>query len=430
MNEYDSDKMADVLARVRRPDAHRPRPRTPTSSCSTRARCARRRRSACSTTWAACARSRREQPDLMIGVGGCVASQEGAAIVQPRALRRRRVRPADAASAAAADRARGAAPAARRSTSSFPEIEKFDHLPPPRVEGASAFVSIMEGCSKYCTFCVVPYTRGEEVSRPFDDVLTEIADLADQGVMEITLLGQNVNAYRGPMGDGSEIADFATLLEYVAEIPGIERIRYTTSHPKEMTPRLIAAHGAIDKLVAAAAPAGAVGLGPRARRDEARLHGARVQVDRPPAARRAPGPVAHVRLHRRLPGRDRRRFRADDEARRGRRLRRRVQLPLQPASRNARRPSCRPGAAGGRAGAPRTAAGAARGAVPASQRRDGRHRQRVLVTGRAARTPASSPPAPTTTASSTSPAMPYSSALTSTCSSPPRIRIRCAASSP
>jgi tRNA-2-methylthio-N6-dimethylallyladenosine synthase len=131
---------------------------------------------------------------------------------------------------------------------SFPEVEKFDHLPPPRVEGAAAFVSIMEGCSKYCTFCVVPYTRGEEVSRPFEDVLVEVANLADQGVKEVTLLGQNVNAYRGPMSDGA-IADFATLLEYVAEVPGIERIRYTTSHPREMTPRLIAAHGAIAKLV-------------------------------------------------------------------------------------------------------------------------------------------------------------------------------------
>ena len=130
----------------------------------------------------------------------------------------------------------------------FPAVEKFDQLPPPRVEGASAFVSIMEGCSKYCTFCVVPYTRGEEVSRPFDDVLTELADLADQGVVEVTLLGQNVNAYRAPMGAG-ESADLATLLEYVADIPGIERIRYTTSHPKEMTPRLIAAHGTIGKLV-------------------------------------------------------------------------------------------------------------------------------------------------------------------------------------
>jgi tRNA-2-methylthio-N6-dimethylallyladenosine synthase len=131
---------------------------------------------------------------------------------------------------------------------SFPEIEKFDHLPPPRVEGASAFVSIMEGCSKYCTFCVVPYTRGEEVSRPFDDVLTEIADLADQGVREVTLLGQNVNAYRGAAG-GSGIADFATLIEHVAEFPGIERIRYTTSHPREMTPRLIAVYARVEKLV-------------------------------------------------------------------------------------------------------------------------------------------------------------------------------------
>jgi tRNA-2-methylthio-N6-dimethylallyladenosine synthase len=129
----------------------------------------------------------------------------------------------------------------------FPEIEKFDRMPPARSEGASAFVSIMEGCSKYCTFCVVPYTRGEEVSRAFDDVLTEVADLADQGVMEITLLGQNVNAYRGPTSDGA-IADFATLIEHVAEVPGIERIRYTTSHPREMTPRLIAAHAAIPKL--------------------------------------------------------------------------------------------------------------------------------------------------------------------------------------
>ena len=122
---------------------------------------------------------------------------------------------------------------------SFPEIEKFDHLPPPRKEGSSAFVSIMEGCSKYCSYCVVPYTRGEEVSRPFDDVLTEVADLADQGVKEVTLLGQNVNGYRGKMGDTSEIADFALLLEYVAEIPGIERIRFTTSHPNEFSQRLI-----------------------------------------------------------------------------------------------------------------------------------------------------------------------------------------------
>ena len=184
--------------------------------------------------------------DLLIGVGGCVASQEGAAIVArapyvdlvfgPQTLHR--------------------LPElidARRSTGrpqvdvSFPEIEKFDRLPPARVEGPSAFVSIMEGCSKYCSFCVVPYTRGEEVSRPFDDVLTEVADLADQGVKEVTLLGQNVNAFRGRMADGV-IADFALLLEYVAEVPGIERIRYTTSHPKEFTQRLIDAYTRIDKL--------------------------------------------------------------------------------------------------------------------------------------------------------------------------------------
>jgi tRNA-2-methylthio-N6-dimethylallyladenosine synthase len=132
---------------------------------------------------------------------------------------------------------------------SFPEIEKFDHLPPPRVEGASAFVSIMEGCSKYCSFCVVPYTRGEEVSRPFDDVLTEVADLADQGVHEITLLGQNVNAYRGPLATDGATADLAMLLEYAAEVPGVERLRFTTSHPKEMTPRLIDAFASNEKLV-------------------------------------------------------------------------------------------------------------------------------------------------------------------------------------
>jgi tRNA-2-methylthio-N6-dimethylallyladenosine synthase len=139
---------------------------------------------------------------------------------------------------------------------SFPEIEKFDHLPPARVEGASAFVSIMEGCSKYCSYCVVPYTRGEEVSRPFEDVLVEVAGLADQGVREVTLLGQNVNAYRGPMGGrvsnlttAVDIADFATLLEYVSDIPGIERIRYVTSHPNEFTQRLIDAYGKLPKLV-------------------------------------------------------------------------------------------------------------------------------------------------------------------------------------
>jgi tRNA-2-methylthio-N6-dimethylallyladenosine synthase len=132
---------------------------------------------------------------------------------------------------------------------SFPEIEKFDHLPPARTQGASAFVSIMEGCSKYCSYCVVPYTRGEEVSRPFEAVLTEVAGLAGQGVKEITLLGQNVNAYRGAMGGTDEIADLATLIEVIAEIPGVERIRYTTSHPNEFTRPLIDVYGKVDKLV-------------------------------------------------------------------------------------------------------------------------------------------------------------------------------------
>ncbi len=185
---------------------------------------------------------------VLIGVGGCVASQEGAAILDrapyvdvvfgPQTLHRL---PQLLAQRQAEGRA--------QVDISFPEIEKFDHLPPARTEGASAFVSIMEGCSKYCSYCVVPYTRGEEVHRPFDDVLAEVAGLADQGVKEVTLLGQNVNAYRGRMGDTAEIADFALLLDYVHEIPGIERIRYTTSHPNEFTPRLIEAYGRLPKLV-------------------------------------------------------------------------------------------------------------------------------------------------------------------------------------
>ncbi len=186
-------------------------------------------------------------PDLIIGVGGCVASQEGAAIVSrasyvdvvfgPQTLHR-------LPELIAKRRASGRP----QVDISFPEIEKFDHLPAAKVDGATAFVSIMEGCSKYCTFCVVPYTRGEEVSRPFDDVIAEAAQLAEQGVKEITLLGQNVNAYRGSMDDGA-IADFAFLLECVHEIPGIERIRYTTSHPREMTERLIDCYEKLPKLV-------------------------------------------------------------------------------------------------------------------------------------------------------------------------------------
>ena len=246
MNEYDSDKMADVLnASDGVVSTDRPEDADVIlfNTCSVREKAQEK----VFSDLGRIKHLKRLNPDLVIGVGGCVASQEGAAIVErapyvdvvfgPQTLHR------------LPDLIRR-----RKSTGqpqvdiSFPEIEKFDHLPPPRIEGPSAFVSIMEGCSKYCSFCVVPYTRGEEISRGFDDVLTEIADLADQGVREVTLLGQNVNAYRGRLAEG-ETADFALLLEYVAEIPGIERIRYTTSHPKEFTQRLIDVYARVPKLV-------------------------------------------------------------------------------------------------------------------------------------------------------------------------------------
>ena len=246
MNEYDSDKMADVLheaegltltERVEDADV------ILFNTCSVRERAQER-------VFHDLGRVRElklQRPDLMIGVGGCVASQEGAAIV-------RRAPYVDVVFGPQTLHRLPQLLAQRRATGqpqvdvSFPEIEKFDHLPPPRIDGPAAFVSIMEGCSKYCSFCVVPYTRGEEVSRPFDDVLTEVADLADHGVREITLLGQNVNAYRGPMAAGRHIADLATLLETVAEIPGVERIRFTTSHPKEMSSRLIDTYATLNKL--------------------------------------------------------------------------------------------------------------------------------------------------------------------------------------
>jgi len=244
MNEYDSAKMLDVM--------HAAEGYEPTqdveeadlilfNTCSVREKAQEK-------VFSDLGRVRHlKERGVQIGVGGCVASQEGAEIIKrapyvdivfgpqtlhrlPQLLEQRRVQ------------------ARPQVDISFPEIEKFDHLPPARVDGASAFVSIMEGCSKYCSYCVVPYTRGEEVSRPFEDVLVEVAGLADQGVKEITLLGQNVNAYRGPMGDTAEIADFALLLEYVADIPGIERLRFTTSHPNEFTPRLIEAYARIPKL--------------------------------------------------------------------------------------------------------------------------------------------------------------------------------------
>ncbi len=246
MNEYDSDKMADVLGAdggFQRTDRPEEADLILFNTCSVREKAQEK----VFTDLGMVRHLKQRNPDLLIGVGGCVASQEGAAIVQrapyvdlvfgPQTLhrlpelmdrRRRSGRP--------------------QVDISFPEIEKFDHLPPARVDGATAFVSIMEGCSKYCTFCVVPYTRGEEVSRPLDDVLAEVAALAAQGVREVTLLGQNVNAWRGAMADG-EAADFAFLLELVCALPGIERVRYTTSHPREFTPRLIEAHARLAKLV-------------------------------------------------------------------------------------------------------------------------------------------------------------------------------------
>jgi len=187
------------------------------------------------------------RPGVLIAVGGCVASQEGEAL-------RRRAPQVDVVFGPQTlhrlpellAQARGSQRAAI--DISFPEIEKFDRLPQPRVEGPTAFVSIMEGCSKYCSYCVVPYTRGEEFSRPFDDVLAEVAHLAGQGVREVTLLGQNVNAYRGPLHDGT-MADFATLIEYLAEVDGVERLRFTTSHPVEFSDRLVDAYRRVPKLV-------------------------------------------------------------------------------------------------------------------------------------------------------------------------------------
>ncbi len=245
MNEYDSDKMADVMHAA---EGYEPTQNVDDADLILFNTCSVREK-AQEKVFSDLGRVQHlKKKGVLIGVGGCVASQEGAEIIKrapyvdvvfgPQTLHRL---PDLLAARASLKRP--------QVDISFPEIEKFDHLPPAKVEGASAFVSIMEGCSKYCSYCVVPYTRGEEMSRPFDDVLTEVAGLADQGVREVTLLGQNVNAYRGPMGDTAEIADFALLIEYVAEIPGIERIRYTTSHPNEFTQRLIDTYAKVPKLV-------------------------------------------------------------------------------------------------------------------------------------------------------------------------------------
>ena len=248
MNEYDSDKMADVLGDaegLEKTDRPEEADVILFNTCSVREKAQEK----VFHDLGRVKHLKRENPNLIIGVGGCVASQEGAAIVErapyvdlvfgPQTLHR-------LPDLISKRRASGRP----QVDISFPEIEKFDHMPPARVEGATAFVSIMEGCSKYCTFCVVPYTRGEEVSRPLDDILTEIATLVGQGVKEVTLLGQNVNAWRAPISrDSDDIGDFAFLLECVHDLPGIERIRYTTSHPREMTQRVIDAYAKLPKLV-------------------------------------------------------------------------------------------------------------------------------------------------------------------------------------
>ena len=244
MNEYDSDRIADVMREAEALELT-PDPAQADviifNTCSVREKAQQK----VFNDLGRVKHVKRLRPGVMIAVGGCVASQEGPAIVQrapyvdvvfgpqtlhrlPELLERRR------------------ASGQPQVDVSFPQIEKFDHLAPAKVEGASAFVSIMEGCSKYCSFCVVPYTRGEEVSRPFDDVIAEVAGLAAQGVKEVTLLGQNVNAWRGDIAEAP--ADFAELLYYLDEIPELVRIRYTTSHPREFTQRLIDAHRDIDKL--------------------------------------------------------------------------------------------------------------------------------------------------------------------------------------
>jgi len=246
MNEYDSEKMADVLAaaegfeQVADPAGA---DLVLFNTCSVREKAQEK-------VFADLGRVRelkRANPAMLIGVGGCVASQEGGEIVRrapfvdlvfgPQTLHR--------LPEMLARRRESGQP---QVDISFPEIEKFDHLPPARVSGSAAFVSIMEGCSKYCSFCVVPYTRGEEVSRPLADILAEVRHLAASGVKEVTLLGQNVNAYRGLLDDGTD-ADFALLLAQVAKVEAIERIRYTTSHPLEFTQRLVDAYAKIPKLV-------------------------------------------------------------------------------------------------------------------------------------------------------------------------------------
>ena len=245
MNDHDSQRMADALARGGYTPTDDPAAADILllNTCSIREKAQEKVFSELGR-WRA---YKETNPDVIIGVGGCVASQEGEALRQrapwvdmvfgPQTLHR--------LPEMVTEVKRERAPVV---DISFPEIEKFDRLPEPRAEGPSAYVSIMEGCSKYCTFCVVPYTRGEEISRPFDDVIAEVASLAEQGVREVNLLGQTVNSYRGPTADG-DTADLGVLISYIAAIEGIDRIRYTTSHPVDVNDSLIQAHAEIPELV-------------------------------------------------------------------------------------------------------------------------------------------------------------------------------------
>ena len=246
MNEYDSSRMADLLGvshALEVTDNEAEADVILLNTCSIREK-AQEKVFHQLGRWK---KLKEKNPDLLIGVGGCVASQEG------KAIRDRAPYVDMVFGPQTLHRVPEMIDATRKNhipvvDISFPEIEKFDRLPEPKVDGPSAFVSIMEGCSKYCTFCVVPYTRGEEVSRPFDDVIAEIAHLAAQGVREVNLLGQNVNAYRGLSHDGNQV-DMAELITYIAAIDGIDRIRYTTSHPVEFTDRLIDVYGQVPELV-------------------------------------------------------------------------------------------------------------------------------------------------------------------------------------
>ncbi len=380
MNEYDSARMVDVL---REAGGYEPTDDPAQAdllllnTCSVREKAQEKVFSQLGG-WR---QLKKNNPGLLIGVGGCVASQEGDGITKrapyvdlvfgPQTLHRLpdMINEIRAGGRSVVD-------------VSFPEIEKFDHLPAPRAEGATAFVSIMEGCSKYCTFCVVPYTRGEEVSRPFESVMTEIRQLADQGVKEINLLGQNVNAYNGPMDDGTP-CDLGTLIYCVADVPGIERIRFTTSHPVEFKDSLIEAYRDVPQL------ANYLHLPVQSGSDRILMAMKRgytaLEYKQKIRKLRAVRPdIMHLLgLHHRLPRRDRERFRSDHEPDRRRRLRSVLQLHLQPSPRYAG------GVAAGRCHSGREAqatgdsAGAHQSAARGDQSSHGRHG--ATCAGRAAR---------------------------------------------